>query len=465
MLESMLWHNHGIPAGHPDDDREAKVNASTVQKKGQNPSDAKAKLQQDYSGASSLRELTMISGMGSSKGSESNRNAKRRDSKSFAPSCYYRGRWKRHGTRVHEDMERAVKLIRQESNELGDHLGQEERWAYEVKRGDQLFHILKFYDPCVLSIIETFVARKWIPVISEFTIYDEWLRMATNIDMIAWDISAQKGIAVEMKTGHNAQTNYDAHDGITYMTTEHAAYCIKDTALNRAAIQLLIPLIVLKRRYGVDMEEAVIVRTASATACTSSDKGAQSVVSTKYCQLYKIPMWMANNACQNMLFRRCIHQRVLDITSNKKICSPEERVSLCDEVRNSPCQHMFWEPLYGYWNITVGSIEPVAKKARIYNYPNGTYIKNNRETTVEHSSDQRRRRSQWILVQAAFEEAIEKPQAKQQQQTLKRKRDRSPSQSQEKRTAAVAVPIVENPLLEQMTHEVTKNQPKGIEVM
>lgn len=258
-----------------------------------------------------------------------------------------------HGSQVHEDMEKLVKMIRRESNEF-EQVGHSRRAKLE-----HLFGVLKDMDPCSLAILDTLVERKWVPIVSEFAIYDEWLKIATNVDLIVWDTVRMKGIAVEIKTGHNQQTDYNAHDGLTFMTTKHPSYCIKDTALNRAAIQLLMSLTILAKRYDVSIEEGAVIRTAS----SSTGKGKDKVINTKLCQIYKIPIWMADKPCQHMLFDRFVSSRIDDVMVNPKI-SPVEKQAFRQEYLTIPAQHILWEPTFGYWNVTVEN----------NNYKNESYI-------------------------------------------------------------------------------------------
>jgi len=277
--------------------------------------------------------------------------------------CFQRGVGPRHGTRVHENMAELVELIRNESNML-DYGGEDpidvevsprsrssNMSSYEYERLCCISNLIKFMDPCAFSILNTLVTRRIVPIRAEFTIFDEHLMLATNIDMIAWDVGNCKGVAVELKTGHNAQVDYDAHDQVSFFNTDHPTLCIKDTALNRACFQLLIPLMIIKKIYNIDMDTALIIRTASGPPALHnthqtnyrglSSKSAQNSRITRLVQMYRIPEWMMEKECQKMITDR-FEGYVLQVIEDKKKIDESTKELMRSHLASAPRREEVW---------------------------------------------------------------------------------------------------------------------------
>jgi hypothetical protein len=305
--------------------------------------------------------------------------------------CYHRGVGPKHGSKVHADMELISEMIRAESNRLG-HMGEDPPsvkdttytgtcgWGdtiwddvpsssaytrggisqYERGRLLCLSGIIKFLDPCAFAIFNRLVSDKIVPLQTEFSVYDEYIKMATNIDMIAWDIGNSKGIFIELKTGHNAQTDYNAHDSISFFKTDHKTLCIQDTALNRACFQLLTSLLFVAQRYSIQFDAALIVRTASASVqpndyygdqfgnsinnkSNRKTRAAAAHKSTRLVQLYRIPPWMIEQSCQVMMSESLRNRGISHINKMKKLPADAKKI-LIDEIKNAPNNTITWLP-------------------------------------------------------------------------------------------------------------------------
>ena len=279
--------------------------------------------------------------------------------------CYHNGSGLKHGTQVHNDMERIIEMILYESNRLG-HLGSNpvdifddvpnQVSEYEKDRLKCISGVLKFMDPCAFSILNILVTRQIIPIRTEYAIYNELLTIATNVDMIAWDIKNSKGLIVEIKTGHNAQTNYNAHDGVSYLSIDHEGICMKDTALNRASIQLLFPLIFVRQLYGIDMDGGLIIRTASQVAegqekdttpqfrqNSKSPQGSKANTKkkvTRFVQLYRIPHRLTDLQCQKIIYQAIESKVINQIIKCKK--PAEVKHELRQKIKEAPQRETFW---------------------------------------------------------------------------------------------------------------------------
>lgn len=124
------------------------------------------------------------------------------------------------GTKVHEQIEDFVLLDKK--NFLKKHIGLHP-WSKRI-----LNHIVD--------------KMKWIPLKSEYNIYDESLMIGTSIDMICVDLSNGKLILLEFKTGY--KTYFENNDGFM----EHSLYLMKNSPLNWATIQLVFSIIMLLKQ-------------------------------------------------------------------------------------------------------------------------------------------------------------------------------------------------------------------------
>lgn len=174
-----------------------------------------------------------------------------------ASGCYHGGKTSAHGRKVHHDFHRLVDAIRKPLHKSGG-------VPYVGK-----------VDPCAYRLMSSMLQNGWVPLKSEFCVFDEHLRIATAIDCIAWDIRNRAGILIEIKTGHESMDNYEATSGKIHLLGPLSK--IPDSPLNRAAIQLTITLLMILRRYDIRFDGAAILRPRSRT---------------KDVQTYNLPQWI-----------------------------------------------------------------------------------------------------------------------------------------------------------------------------
>lgn len=238
-----------------------------------------------------------------------------------ANGCYGGGKGKNHGTRVHQDFERLVKVIRGELRK---------------KNGDM---VVGEVDPCAYRILTSLINRKIVPFYSEFVIFDEFSGLATAIDYLAWDTVNNTLIAVEIKTGHIGQSDYAAVCGNAHFREPHDV--IPDSPLNRAATQLLMSMLIISRRYGVQIDHAIVVRPLS-----TSNK----------VQLYDMPEWTKDHARQERMYahlrafvtsganaRRITKRTGMGEKQRAALERQESRRTLL-ETGEDPAANVFWTP-------------------------------------------------------------------------------------------------------------------------
>lgn len=182
--------------------------------------------------------------------------------------CYFHGVSRKHGLRVHSDFARLVKCMTRQTT--------------TKKGGSQ--NVGKV-DACAFRMFMHLIQKGIVPVICEMAVYDEYLRIGTAIDCVAYDTRTNRVIAIEIKTGHLAQRNYSVHNGRTSLMAPLDD--VPDTPLNRAAIQLLTTLIMLRRRYNVHVHGGLILRPLGATGLV---------------QTYELPPSLLNISYQNKIY-------------------------------------------------------------------------------------------------------------------------------------------------------------------
>jgi len=273
--------------------------------------------------------------------------------------CSHKGTGKKHGTKVHSGLETIVELIKTEANLLGpngvdpeliENHSQEQgklmlfnNESYESKRINSLIPLLDYIDPCVYAIMDSLITRSIIPIQSEFIIYDELLKIATCIDAIGWDYANNVGLLIELKTGNNEIENYDAHDGRSYISIMSNSVCLKDTALNRAAIQLLYPLIVIAKRYNIDMDGAIVIRTSAGVpkgVPEEYSKAMRNMRTTKSTQIYKIPTCAISDECQNAIYETIKAETISEINESRRKMVNKEVI--IDGINSDDLSYRLW---------------------------------------------------------------------------------------------------------------------------
>lgn len=192
-----------------------------------------------------------------------------KEKKRTSNGCYSGGKTAAHGRKVHEDMERIIRAIR-----------------LPLQKNGGVPYVSKV-DPCAYRMFLAMLKRGWIPVKSEFCIFDEYLRIATAVDCIAWDVHRKRAVLIEIKTGHDSQTDYEATTGKIRLLEPLAQ--VPDSPLNRAAIQLLVSLLMIQRRYGIQFDDGAIIRPRS----RNNDV-----------QIYNLPKWILLPGIQRSIYAR-----------------------------------------------------------------------------------------------------------------------------------------------------------------
>lgn len=142
------------------------------------------------------------------------------------------GRGQEHGTLVHEQVSWVV-----------------QRWIQEYPAfpTDDLMSELNngTLDPCVYKIVTLLMEIEWTPIMSEYYVYDETLRLATAVDLVCLTHSVQRLAFIEIKTSTrkdalNIFMNGDTTRGrrpryMQGMLENH----VLDTGYNRAVMQLM----------------------------------------------------------------------------------------------------------------------------------------------------------------------------------------------------------------------------------
>lgn len=156
--------------------------------------------------------------------------------KNMKSKCNTHG--KAHGSLVHSQFEKITNMINKRNVE-----------AY-AKENVQA-------DPCVKSFINYCIARKWMPLRSEFLIFDHDLMICTAIDMLAVDMITWELILIEFKTGYENE-EYCMHVNDTKL--QPPLNGIVNCPLNRHLLQVMLMQLILRKNYGVDIRSAYIVR-------------------------------------------------------------------------------------------------------------------------------------------------------------------------------------------------------------
>ena len=192
-------------------------------------------------------------------------------------------------------------------------------------------------DPCSARVLVAMLRKGWVPIKSEFSIFDEHTRIATSIDCIAWDVVRRTGVVIEIKTGHESQTNYEATTGKTKFLPPLER--IPDSPLNRAAVQLGVTLIILLRRYNIHFEQAAVIRPRSRN---------------KDVQVYNLPKWIMLPGLQRKMYGRLkettgihVERRFFKRTGSQKQRAQldlQEAAQKEIEVGPDPKETVVWQP-------------------------------------------------------------------------------------------------------------------------
>jgi len=141
----------------------------------------------------------------------------------------------KHGSTVHEEMEMFFKAVR--TGKI-DHL--------------------RDLDPCTCRLIFLIHKYGWIPIASEFRIWEEDWRVATSIDMLVYCPKRCKLFIVEFKTGYESE-EYKHHPNDKRLPQPF--HKLPNCPLVRHQFQLLGMVRILHRKYGVMVDDGYILRS------------------------------------------------------------------------------------------------------------------------------------------------------------------------------------------------------------
>jgi hypothetical protein len=114
-------------------------------------------------------------------------------------------------------------------------------------------------DPCVLRIIGALNKKQWIPFLAEQAIWDDESVVATSIDLVALSAEGQL-ILLEFKNGYEGEiywpTPFDKKFGAPLQA-------ITNCPMTRHMLQLISMDMILRRKYGVVMDQKYVVRMLS----------------------------------------------------------------------------------------------------------------------------------------------------------------------------------------------------------
>lgn len=152
----------------------------------------------------------------------------------------------RHGTQVHGEIQLWTNLVRRDG----------------LTRGTDAFCVsCRYPDPCTVELMRECARNDWLPIASEFMIWDEELRLATAIDLVVYEFCSHELVGIELKTGH---------EWLEYMPIptdpplKSPLDRLSDCPLNRHQLQLVVPDMILKKKYGMYFDRFVVVRVCPA---------------------------------------------------------------------------------------------------------------------------------------------------------------------------------------------------------
>ncbi len=175
-----------------------------------------------------------------------------------------------HGARVHYEMQ----------------VYTEERCR--ARQSEQILRRLKEVDPCTLRMLNVFAQKQWLPVRSEWAIFDETMKMATSIDLIVLDPVRHHLIALELKTGYEG-AYYGPLDSDRRLDEPYEQHA--DCPYHRSALQLATAMVVCRRKYQITFDAGYIVQTCSKSRMTN---------------VHPLPRWLDSTEKRDSLYQTLI---------------------------------------------------------------------------------------------------------------------------------------------------------------
>ncbi len=117
-----------------------------------------------------------------------------------------------------------------------------------------------YVDPCTIRILNVFEQKKWLPICSEVPIFDESLKVATSIDLIALDTVNEQVILIELKTNYESESYYPLESDACM---PKPLSMFKNCPLTRHMLQLALMKLILAKKYSVEVDRSFIVQSRS----------------------------------------------------------------------------------------------------------------------------------------------------------------------------------------------------------
>lgn len=204
--------------------------------------------------------------------------------------CTHAGMGVPHGKKVHEQLETFVQQVLSVSSDSSDSVvGTKDkalltRWFNRVsKKGEGLSERV---DECVLDLLRCFIEKKeWLPVAAEYPVWDEYLHLASSIDLVMVDKPNGRLITVELKTGYEDQCYGPLPNGKDWKMQGPMSE-LSDCPMNRHMLQLAMCNLILRKRYGVQVGASYVIRICPRSKVISSVEVPQWKHSMEQCYSY-----------------------------------------------------------------------------------------------------------------------------------------------------------------------------------
>ncbi len=135
-----------------------------------------------------------------------------------------------------------------------------EYFTQRVRKNDSSACKLKYIDPCTIRILNVFEQKGWLPISSEFTIFDESLKVATSIDLLVLDTNNNQLILVELKTNYECESYFPLEQDEPLPAP---LGMFKNCPLSRHMLQLAFMKLILEKKYDVVVDRSFIVLSRS----------------------------------------------------------------------------------------------------------------------------------------------------------------------------------------------------------
>ena len=159
----------------------------------------------------------------------------------------------KHGTLVHNQIEKFTNIMTLDSLPKDIHFQKLISWFSDT-------------DTCVIRILLRCFEESWLPICSEFKIWDEKIWTQTSVDLIVFDVLKLKLNIIEMKTGYEDE-EYGPHPNDDPLPPPFND--IKNCPKNRHMLQLGAMRIMLKKAYGITPDGCYLMRALPKTKGTS----------------------------------------------------------------------------------------------------------------------------------------------------------------------------------------------------